>query len=266
MSTDAMTARSAKRRRTPKLLKRIFQSEPFRRFLYAAIVGYLRLLRSSTRWSIVREEIPHRFWDEDKPFIAAFWHGRNLVTPLCWRTHRTVNMLASQHRDGDITENVLKRLGLKTLRGSSGDPKKGKMAKGGATALRNMARIIQSGESIAITPDGPRGPRQRAGEGVAAIARLTGVPVVPVCVSIRRARILKSWDRLMIPLPFSRGVIAWGEPIHIAREGGPEELERGRRAVEDGMNRLLREADELIGRTPIEPAPIEAPQPALAAM
>jgi len=253
------------KRHTPRPLKSFLQSGPFRAALYAILAGYMRLLRSTTRWTIVREDIPKSFWDQNEPFILAFWHGRNLVSHVCWRTDKQINMLASQHRDGDITENVLKKLGLKTLRGSSGNPAKGKMAKGGATALRNMARLLQAKESIGITPDGPRGPRMRAGEGVVAIARLSGAPVITAAVAVQRARVLATWDRLMVPLPWSRGAIVWGEPVYVSRDGGQAEIDRARLAIETTMNRALEAADALVGHPAVEPAPLDSSTGPLAA-
>lgn len=256
MNAPANIAVKKSRQRTPLFLKRILQSRPFRTLLYATLAGYMRLLRASTRWTIVREDIPKSFWDRNEPFILTFWHGRNLVSHVCWRTDRQINMLASQHRDGDITENVLRRLGLKSLRGSSGNPEKGKMAKGGATALRNMARLLQAKESIGITPDGPRGPRMRVGDGVVAIARLSGAPVITAAVAVRASRVLSSWDRLMVPFPGSRGAIVWSGPFYVSRDGGDAEFARARAAIEDAMNRALAEADALIGRAATEPAPL----------
>jgi hypothetical protein len=252
------------RRRTPKLLKDFLQSPGFRAFLYATAAAYVHLIRATTRWTIVREDIPQRLWDAGQPFILAFWHGRNLVMPMCWRTSQQINMLASQHRDGDITENVLKRLGLKALRGSSANRDKGKTAKGGAAALRAMARVIQAGESVGITPDGPRGPRMRASDGIGALARLTGVPVVASAVATSNRRLLKTWDRMLVPLPFSRGTIVWGEPIYVARGGGAAALDEARLAIEAELNRVTHEADRLLGRKSPEPAPLQ-PAPDLAA-
>jgi len=253
------------RRRTPKLIKKFLQSPGFRAVLYAVLATYVRLIQTTTRWSVVRGDIPERFWRENLPFVLGFWHGRVLVMPMCWRTKRPINMLASQHRDGDITEQTLTKLGLKSLRGSSGNPEKAKMAKGGALALRTMARLIQAGECVGITPDGPRGPRMRAGDGIAAIARLTGAPVIPAAVATRNGRVLKTWDRMFVPLPFSTGVIVWGEPVHVAREGGQAELERARLAIESGITRVTQEADSLLGRPAIEPAPAEPVRDGVAA-
>jgi hypothetical protein len=253
------------RHRTPKLIKTFLQSPAFRAVLYATLAAYARLIQATTRWTIVRGDIPERFWRDNLPFVLGFWHGRVLVMPMCWRTKRPINMLASQHRDGDITQETLRRLGLKTLRGSSGNPEKAKMAKGGALALRTMARLIQAGESVGITPDGPRGPRMRAGDGIAAIARLTGVPVIPAAVATRSGRVLTTWDRMFVPLPFSAGVIVWGQPIRVAREGGQAELERARLAIESGITRVTQEADSLLGRAAIEPAPAEPERDVVAA-
>ena len=82
-------------------------------------------------------------------------------------------------------------------------------------ALREMVKLVRSGGYVGITPDGPRGPRMRASEGVVAAARLTGVPVVPLGISTTRRRLLNSWDRFLLPMPLSRGVFVWGDPIVI---------------------------------------------------
>lgn len=263
MAVDVITPVRG-RRRTPKLLKRFLQSRPFRAFLYFVLANYVRLIKATTRWSVIGREIPERFWNEKQGMVCAFWHGRNAIMPVAWDVRHPLHMLASQHRDGDITENVLGKLGIKAIRGSTGNPAKAKMAKGGASALRAMARLVQSGESIAITPDGPRGPRMRAGDGIVAAARFTAAPVITCGAATRAGILLNTWDRLFLPLPFSRGTIVYGGPIFVARDAGPEELEQARRAIEDEITRVTQEADRLSGRAPVEPAPV-APAPQLAA-
>ncbi|MEX2450013.1 MAG: hypothetical protein WD407_04080, partial [Rhodospirillales bacterium] len=106
------------------------------------------------------------------------------------------------------------------------------------------------------TPDGPRGPRMRASDGIVTIARLAGAPIVPVSFGAARRRVLNTWDRFVLALPFSRGVIVWGDPIVIERDADDAKLDEARRAVEDALNAITAEADALCGCAPVEPAAV----------
>jgi lysophospholipid acyltransferase (LPLAT)-like uncharacterized protein len=248
-------------RRTPTLFKRVAQSRAVRAALCWLISLYIRLVHATSRWQIIGEETPQRLWAEGRPFILAFWHGRLVMMPSCWRTKMPMNMLISQHRDGEIISRTIAHFGLNSVRGSAGNPEKGgvKMAKGGALALRALARSAAAGEALGITPDGPRGPRMRASEGIVAIARLTGLPVLPAAYATSRRRVFNSWDRFILALPFSRGVIVWGEPVQVERNATPEDAERARQAIEDGLNRVTAEADRQVGVPAVEPAPVPSP-------
>ena len=249
------------RRRTPKFIKSILQSKSFRALLYTALASYVHIIKATTRWTIVGVENPQRMWDKGEPLVCAFWHGRSILMPIAWSSKQPFNMLASAHRDGDITENTLKKLGIKTFRGSTGNPEKGKMAKGGLGALRAMARILNSKESIGITPDGPRGPRMRASDGIAVISKMCGVPMIAASAATSSGIVLKGWDRMLVPLPFSRGAIVYGEIIHVPRDAGAAEIEIARAAIEESLNRITEQADRMVGRTPVEPAPLRAAAP-----
>jgi hypothetical protein len=253
------------RKRTPVFLKGILQSDAFRGMLCALAAAYIRFVHATSRWTIVNEEAPQHFWDESKPFILAFWHGRLLMMPYCWRTKVPMNMLISQHRDGAIISGTIAHFGLKSVRGSAGDTRKGgdKLAKGGVAALRAMARLAASGEAVGITPDGPRGPRMRASDGVAALARVCGLPVIPAAYATSGRRVLGTWDKFNVALPFSRGVIVWGNPITVSGKARGDEVELGRQQIEDELNRVTREADRLMGVPAIEPAPAPQREPSL---
>ena len=121
--------------------------------------------------------------------------------------------------------------------------------------LRAMPRCLAAGECIGMTPDGPHGPRMRAGYGAIRMARDTGVPIIPFTWSTRRKTVLhRAWDKHCLPHYFSRGVIIWGDPIHVAKTATPEELEAARLLLETRLNELTREADEAVGGEVIEPA------------
>lgn len=160
-------------------------------------------------------------------------------------------MLISQHRDGKLVSQVVENFGIQTIAGSS--------SKGGAAALKRMMNALKAGDCVGITPDGPRGPRMRASDGVIAIARLSGVPVVPAAYSVTRRRVLGSWDRFVLAKPFGRGVFVWGEPISVPRDADDLAQEECRQQIEDALSGVTREADELTGHEAIEPAPRPVP-------
>ena len=133
------------------------------------------------------------------------------------------------------------------MRGSSAKP--GKQDKGGGGALRAMVRQLSHNEYVGVTPDGPRGPRQRVGDGVLSVARLSGAPVIPVSFGATRRSHARSWDRFLIALPFSRGVFVWGKPHYVPRDADADMLEKARLMLEDDLNHITEEADMLCGFT-----------------
>lgn len=156
-------------------------------------------------------------------------------------------MLISAHRDGELISNTVKHLGIDAAVGSS--------SRGGAGAFRNLIKNLKAGIWVGITPDGPRGPRMRATDGVVTLARLSGAPIVPLAYGISNGKVLGSWDRFLLALPFSSGVMIYGEPIHVGRDADTEGLDAVRLLLEERLNDLTRKADELSGRAPVMPAP-----------
>lgn len=230
--------------------KRILGSDAVRRVLCWLGAQYIRLVHATGRWSVVRGDIPQALWERGEPFILCFWHGRLLMMPYCWNRRVAIHMLISQHRDGLIIARTVGHFGIRTIAGSS--------KRGGAGALRAMLKALQAGECVGITPDGPRGPRMRASEGIVSVARLAGVPIVPATFAVDRRHVLGSWDRFVVALPFARGVLAWGEPIRVPRDAEEADVEAARARVEDALNALTAEADALMGAAAIEPAPLDA--------
>lgn len=229
------------------ILKDLTKSDAVRDALCWLGAQYIRLVRATGRWAVVGGEAPAAFWAEGKPFILAFWHGRILMMPYCWRRSVPIHMLISQHRDGQIIARTVSHFGIATVAGSS--------SKGGSAALRTMLRALKDGQCVGITPDGPRGPRMRASDGIVQVARMSGVPVIPCTFASRRRRVLGSWDRFIVALPFSAGVFVWGQPINVQAGASAEELSAARQAVEDGLTAICAEADRRMGHAPIEAAP-----------
>jgi len=214
---------------------------------------YVRFVHVTGRWTTIRGETAERMWDEGRPFILSFWHGRLLMMPYCWRRSEPIHMLVSLHRDGQLIARMSSHLGVSAVDGSS--------SKGGVKALRTLLKLLNSGACVGLTPDGPRGPRMRAQGGIVSMARLAGVPILPATYSIKRGRILESWDRFLVALPFSRGVIVWGDPLDVPRDADADTLENARHTLETRMNAITEEADRWVGRDPVTPAPEPEPEP-----
>ena len=228
------------------MIKRISRIPWVRSTLCWIAAIYVRLVFATSRWRYEGTRYPEALWDSKQPFIVAFWHGRLLMMPYMWRRSAPINVLISQHADGEFLARIMRYFAIDTVRGSS--------KRGGAAALRELVRLIGQGVSIGFTPDGPRGPRMRATEGVVALARMSGVPIVPVAFSTTRSRILGSWDRFMFALPFGRGTYLWGEPIYVAADARGPALEAARADVETALNELTAEADRRAGIGPVRPA------------
>lgn len=231
--------------------KRILRSKTAVRLAADLIAVYVRLVYATSRWDIRGAEHPENLWAANAPFILSFWHGRLLMIPKAWRKGAPMNMLISQHRDGELIARAMDPFGIGTIRGSAA--KAGKKEKGGAGALRGILRQLKANECVGFTPDGPRGPRMRASLGVVAAARLARVPILPLTYAVTRRRVINSWDRFILPWPFNRGVYLWGDPMDVYSDE-TETPEQAALRLETVMNDLCNQADALCGHAPIAPA------------
>ncbi|TAL10207.1 MAG: DUF374 domain-containing protein [Nitrospirae bacterium] len=134
----------------------------------------IRALGRTLRIRTLHGERVTSFWGAGRSVIIAFWHGRQLMLPLGYGGSR-LYILVSEHRDGELIHRIVRRFGFDTVRGST--------TRGGARALRQLVRLGRSGAGLAVTPDGPRGPRCVAQAGVVELAKLTGLPIVPLTFS-----------------------------------------------------------------------------------
>lgn len=172
-----------------------------------------------------------------KNAIFCFWHGRMIVFPCAKPKGRHMHVLISHHRDGELIAKAMQHFNIDAVRGSS--------SKGAREAIRTLLRLLQQGANISITPDGPRGPRFVAQEGAAAIARLSGLPMIPCSYSAAPARCMKSWDRFMIPKPFCRMVIVFGAPLSV-HEHGTDTVQLQEK-LQHALDEATQKADELMG-------------------
>jgi len=215
--------------------------------------GYIRLVRWTSRIEFVGREQLERLDAAGAPVIAAAWHGRLLMLPYCWPSTPLPQVLISLHGDGEMIARTVERMAIDTVRGSTSRADKDR-DKGGAAALRQLLRLLRQGRSVGLTPDGPRGPRMRASVGTITLARLSGAPLIPISFASSRRRLLGSWDRFHLALPFSRIVFTYGPPIAVPKDLDTAAEEQWRRRVEETLNEITADADRRVGLPTVEPA------------
>jgi lysophospholipid acyltransferase (LPLAT)-like uncharacterized protein len=187
-----------------------------------------------------------------KPFIRdgmvcapCYWHQHHLISwTLIRRWLRRgfkACFLVSASVDGEVPERIARAWGAEVIRGSANQS--------GTLALRDMQRMMKNGYSIITTADGPRGPKYEFKLGAILMARIAGVPVIPLSCAAKRAWYLNRWDAFIVPKPFTRIVLAIGEPYAVPRDTPLDDLEPHRLAVQEAVMSLMRESDEILQET-----------------
>lgn len=205
------------------------------RLIAGAGGGLLSTLLDTCRVEQKGTENFERFHQEGKPVVFVLWHGR-LLPCTYWNRHQNLVTLVSQHRDGEYIARIVEKWGYTPVRGSS--------SRRAAGALRELVRHVRAGRSLAVTPDGPRGPRAVMKPGALLAAQLSGAPVIPAAGGASRGWWFGSWDRFLVPKPFARVRLAYGEPVWIPRDADEAALEVIARDVEARLNALVALVDD----------------------
>lgn len=197
--------------------------------------GLVSALFLTTRVERRGTEHFERFRREGTPVVFVFWHGQLLPLVHIHRGEGIV-VLVSEHDDGEYITRIIERNGFGTVRGSS--------TRGATTGLRGLVRAARAGRDLALTPDGPRGPRGDLKPGALLVAQLTGLPIVPLAVGASRGWRLKSWDGFLVPGPLSKVEVEYLPPRFVPREASRDDLAALAREIGAGLN----EATHRIGR------------------
>lgn len=197
----------------------------------------VRLIGGTQR---IRTEHEEKFEALEGGKILCGWHGRSSIAGAKYRG-RGFWVIISLSKDGEIQNHIFKRLGFQTIRGSTG--------RGGERALVESIRILKQGGTMAITPDGPRGPSGVVQGGVMTMAKKSGCALVPVGISARpRILLKKAWDRHMIPLPFGQSLMVFGDPYFVPKDATEDEVEAIRIRLQTDMTNLETEAERRLGQ------------------
>lgn len=159
------------------------------------------------------------------------------MMPLAYKGHG-LSVLISDSRDGELISRAVSHLGVMSVRGSA--------TRGGTVGFRRLVEVVRSGGDVAITPDGPRGPKWRANMGAIALSKATGVPVFPVTYACSKCKRFNSWDEFVVPAPFTRGLFLSGDPIEVPQDADRDELEELRVELETRLVAITERAEELV--------------------
>lgn len=189
---------------------------------------YLRFLGLTSRVTVKGQK------DYPGPAVYTLWHRQEVL--MIWlHRHRGLCGMVSKSKDGEYMARILLGMGFNFLRGSS--------SSGGIMALRGLIKAAREGHSIAITPDGPKGPIFKAQPGAVLIAQKAGIPIIPAACALSRKKVLRSWDKYQFPLPFGRIEAVYGEPIRVTQT---DDLAAKTLELERALNALTEEAEQLL--------------------
>ena len=213
-----------------KIKKKIFKNIFIQNFLGFIVAIYIYFVRLTSSIHFENKSVPNTFWMNNKPFILAFWHNQLLTIPYCWKSKKTLHILASTHSDGRFGSIIANYFKLKNIPISSNNNN---------FILRSIFDILKMNNYIGITPDGPRGPKEIVSEGIIKIASVTKTPIIPCGFWSSKNIQLKSWDAFLVTLPFSKCFFVWNNPIYI-----PKNIKDSK--IEEYQNLLKKMIDESI--------------------
>ena len=215
--------------------------------------AFVRALHATLRIEVHGREHYEEPRADGRRVLFAVWHDR-LLTPVWWHRGEAITVLISEHADGEVLARVMAGLGFRAARGSS--------TRGGARGMRALVRAARRGQDLAITPDGPRGPRHVVKPGLVLAAQLSGALIVPLSAASRDAWVLGSWDRFQVPRPRSHTVLEYGSGIAVPRGSSDGERTEILAGVQHALDTLTARVDARAGRphTPSDTrGPVGAP-------
>lgn len=208
------------------------------------ISSILRLLLATLRWRVFEFDRIRGVdsWSKMGPRILVIWHNQQIPLPSLYFKARKAGFrgrvfaLISQHRDGRLAAEIVRRLGIESVAGSS--------TRGGRAALSELCRVVSEGHVAVITPDGPKGPIYRLKAGSIKLGQITGAPIYPIAIGVKSKIRFKSWDKIFLPLPFSKAVFLVGEPLGVPEQLTEEQFEALRFKLETRLQSLSESAQK----------------------
>lgn len=207
---------------------------------------FIRLLGPTLRISVSYEEGAQKTLAE-RPLVASFWHSCIIPATYIFRD-MGIRVMSSYSYDGEYMGRIIKRFGFVAVKGSS--------SRNPIRALLGLRRALDEGWTVAFTLDGPRGPRHRVKPGPVGLAKSSGLPLTSFHAAVEKAWILNSWDRMMIPLPFSRVLVRVGRLVPVPQDASEAELERCSAELQATLDRVVQFAEENVAKVGTSEFPV----------
>tara|TARA_Y100001970_G_scaffold99949_1_gene125653 strand:+ start:1012 stop:1680 length:669 start_codon:yes stop_codon:yes gene_type:complete len=218
--------------------KRVLRNSIIQNSLALLATIYIYIVKITSKIEYENLSIPENYWKNNKPFILVFWHNQLMTITFSWKSHKKLNIVASGHSDGRFGAIIAKYLNANNLPTYSENKK---------NSMRPIFEILKTNNYIAITPDGPRGPKEKCSDGVIKIASKTNVPIIPVGYFASKKFNLNSWDSFLITLPFSKSFFVWGEPIMIPEKLDQKDILNFQHTLENKINECITKAKINLG-------------------
>jgi lysophospholipid acyltransferase (LPLAT)-like uncharacterized protein len=208
------------------------------RIIITAGYWFIRLIGPTLRVCVSREEGAQQTVGQ-RPLIGSFWHA--CIIPATYMCRNLgVRVMSSNSYDGEYMGRIIRKFGFVAVKGSS--------SRNAVRALLGLRRALQDGWAVAFTLDGPRGPRYKVKPGPVALARSSGVPLTMFHMAIDKAWVLNSWDRMMIPKPFSRVLMRFGKLIPVPPDASDEDIERYQQELQRSLDRVREFAEANVAK------------------
>lgn len=208
------------------------------RLIIFAGYWFIRLIGPTLRICFSQEEGGQTTLDQ-RPVVASFWHSCLIPATYIFGDFG-IRVMSSNSYDGEYMGRIIHKFGFVAVKGSS--------SRNAVRALLGLRRALEEGWTVAFTLDGPRGPRRRVKPGPAALARSSGMPMTMFHAAVDKAWVLNTWDKLMIPVPFSRVLVRFGKLIHVPEDASDEALERYTAALQTSLDRVVDFAEKNVGQ------------------
>jgi len=216
-----------------KIRKKIIKNFFIQNFLVLLAILYIQFVKLTSKIRIENNHYPNKYWKNGEPFILAFWHSQLMMVSFSWSYKKKINILASGHSDGRFGAKVGNFFKLNNIQTSNENNK---------LSLRSVFQLLKSQQYIGITPDGPRGPKEKVSEGIIKIAKSANVPIIPLGQWSSRNFTLKSWDSFLITLPFSKCNFVWGKGIEIPKNLKDDEIIDFQKIIKNKINECIEKA------------------------
>lgn len=216
-----------------KIKKKILKNVITQNILAFIVTLYIYFVKLTSSIKYENSSIPREYWNNNKPFILAFWHSQLMMMSFSWFAKKRINILASSHSDGRFGAIVGKYLKLNNIPISKENK---------SLSLRPIFNLLKEKKYIGITPDGPRGPKEKVSEGIIKISKKSKVCIIPVGFWSSNNFKLNSWDSFLITLPFSKCYFVWSKPIEIPMNISEAKTLEFQKLVQKEINKCISKA------------------------